>query len=133
MQSKSKQRFMEHLKSQGKLPKSMDLPGMADGGYVQNDDEWSDDDWNDHDDGSGVPVSYNEHYMYNSEPKEGFAFGGVIKAKEVATAAPSLHGNDYGRPNYDDPAENSEDDVTLSDEEIKSRMARAVQAKKYKY
>ena len=83
MKTSVKQRYMDHLKAKGKLPKDYsDEPEMmADGGIVHGgemdeEDEWVDDGWNDHDD---------QHHMYNcgGMVKKGYAAGGEVDGNEM--------------------------------------------------
>lgn len=113
-----KKRFLEHLESKGAIPK-----GYAVGGMVRHDDdEWEDGEWNDHDDTSGEPVTYGENYM-----KEGYAFGGRINVPENSQKSPgSLHGDQYGRPNFKGPSDREQTDITMSDDDIKRSLAQSL-------
>jgi hypothetical protein len=118
-----KKRFLEHLESKGAIPKGF-CNGYAEGGMVHDDDEWKDDDWNDHDDDSGEPETFGSNYMQE------YAFGGEVKAKRHAEPMESLHGKDYGRPNYQGPGEEEQADQDMSEEEIRHHMVRAIKARK---
>lgn len=124
----AKRRFLEHMKEKGALPENFDCGGMtkgyAMGGEVEG-DEWEDGDWNDHDDSSGESKTYGSNYM-----KE-YAFGGRINGGEHGETSPeSLHGHDYGRPNFKGPKEHDQMSDGVSDEEVKRHLAQSLMRRK---
>lgn len=126
-----KKRFLEHLEAAGKIPKGFCSGGMAkgyaEGGVVQNEDEWEDsDDWNSHDDTSGEPETFGDNYMEET----GYAFGGRIEADRHMTSDPTLHGQDYGKPNFSGPEEHTQANQDMSEDEVRRHLAQAIRAKR---